>query len=175
MKTDQSLETGQQICFDLNIRTATIISQDEEKTIASAFLYDGGVIGGENLDFQLAPTLEEIEQSKNVERTFDKIVPRPINDAEYGLMHDYLSLESEGKKGMFINVDKSNFVVYDISENNKKVVLTELYLCKENNHSYTETIVSIYSINEGVVILDDDFSSIEDSGDVDISEIKDIL
>lgn len=175
MKTDQTLEAGQQIFCDFTISSANIISQDEEKTIASAFLYDNGVMGLKNLDFQLAPTIEEMEESKNIERFYDKVNPRPINDLEFGLMHDYLSLESEGKKGVFVDVNKSNFVVYDISENNKKVVLTELYVVKEPKNIYTETIVSIYSINEGVVILDDDLLSIEEAGDVDISEIKDIL
>jgi hypothetical protein len=92
-------------------------------------------------------------------------------------MHDYLSVESNGEKGTEVDgVNKSSFVVFDISENIKKVVLTEMYLCdRDTPYSNTETIVTQFSINEGVVIFEKDFSTIQESGDIDISDIKGLL
>jgi hypothetical protein len=177
-QTKQELEEGQQIVFDerIDFSTATILHHQEDKTIAAATLVDFGVFGKKGVSFDIAPTLEELQESQKIERTFDKISSRPINDLEFQLMHDYLSIESNGEKGTEIEVTKSNFSVFDISENIKKVVLTELYLCdKDTPYANTETIITQYSINEGVVIFEQDFSTIQDSGDIDISEIKDIL
>jgi hypothetical protein len=177
-QTKQELEEGQQIVFDerIDFSTATILHHQEDKTIAAATLVDYGVYGEKGVSFDIAPTLEELQESQNIERTFDKVTSRPINDVEFQLMHDYLSIESNGEKGTEIGITKSNFSVFDISENIKKVILTELYLCdRDTPHSSTETIVTQFVINEGVVIFEEDFSTIQDSGDIDISEIKDIL
>jgi len=179
LETKEQLEEGQQIVFEerVDFSTAVILQHQEDKTFASALLVDFGVIGEKSVVFEFAPTLEEFQESQSIDRTFDKITSRAINDEEYRLMHDYLSVESNGEKGTEVGgVNKSSFVVFDISENIKKVVLTEMYLCdRDTPYSNTETIVTQFSINEGVVIFEKDFSTIQESGDIDISDIKGLL
>lgn len=177
-QTPEDLDEGQQIVFEekIDFSTATILHHQDDKTIAAATLVDYGVFGEQGFTFHLAPTLEELQESQNEERTFDKLTSRTITDEEFKLIHDYLSVESNGKKGTEIGVSKSNIVVFDISENIKKVIVTEMYLCDKNTpNSNTETIITQFSINEGVVIFEEDFSSVQDSGDIDISEINDII
>lgn len=178
-QTPDELDEGQQIVFEekIDFSTATILHHQDDKTIAAATLVDYGVFGEQGFTFDLAPTLEELQESQSQERTFDKLTSRAITDEEFKLIHDYLSIESNGEKGTNVEgVNKSSIVVFDISENIKKVIVTEMYLCDKNTpNSNTETIITQFVINEGVVIFEEDFSSIQDSGDIDISEIKDII
>lgn len=173
LETKEQLEEGQQIVFEENVdfSTAVILEHQEDKTFASALLVDFGVIGEKSAVFEFAPTLEELQESQSIDTTLDKITSRAINDEEYCLM------QSNGEKCREVDgVNKSSFVVFDISENIKKVVLTEMYLCdRDTPNSNTETIVAQFSINEGVVIFEKAFNTIQESGDIDISDIKGLL
>ena len=67
-QTKQELEEGQQIVFDerIDFSTATILHHQEDKTIAAATLVDYGVYGEKGVSFDIAPTLEELQESQNI-------------------------------------------------------------------------------------------------------------
>jgi hypothetical protein len=182
--TEDSVEEGVQILFEESIEFSSgIVLQKREKTALSipngewqlGAMSVAGLVFGKEIEFRVAPTPEEILEAKKHTPTYEKLKGRPITENELQLMLDYLSLEQEGKKGCDVGVQESNFLVYDVSENIKKVVLSEMYLCDKETDPHTDTIISQYSINEGVVYFENDFMTTEDSGDVDISDITDML
>jgi hypothetical protein len=182
--TEDSVQEGVQILFGESIEFSSgIVLQKREKTALSVpngewqlgAMSVAGLTFGKEIEFRVAPTPEEILEAKNYTPTYEKLKGRPITENELQLMLDYLSLEQEGKKGCDVGVQESNFLVYDVSENIKKVVLSEMYLCDKETDPHTDTIISQYSINEGVVYFENDFMTTEDSGDIDISDITDML
>lgn len=172
--TEDSVQEGVQILFEESIEFSSgIVLQKIEKTDGMSV---AGLVFGKEVEFRVAPTPEELLEAKKTHfPTYEKLKGRPISKNELQLMLDYLSLDQEGKKGCDVNVQESDFLVYDVSETIKKVVLSEMNLCDKETDPHTETIISQYSINEGVVYFENDFMTIEDSGDVDISDITDML
>jgi len=183
--TEDSVQEGVQILFGESIEFSSgIVLQKREKTALSVpngewqlgAMSVAGLTFGNEIEYRVAPTPEELlEAKKTYHPPNEKLKGRPITENELQLMLDYLSLEQEGKKGCDVGVQESNFLVYDVSEIIKKVVLSEMYLCDKETDPHTDTIISQYSINEGVVYFENDFMTTEDSGDIDISDITDML
>lgn len=110
---------------------------------------------------------EEIQEA--IERKSRKVNSRPITDEELELMNDFISYHTFGKKGEYIGVKREDYTIFDISENIKKVILSEMYLSPDRQ--FSNIAISQYCINEGVVFYENNFVASNPSGELNINDI----